>query len=193
VSVCIAAVRSSARICPQRMLVTGPPKMPWLSLPEYGSKAYVSSISREWNATPAIHRAVFFSEYAVLVERYSSRRITDPRYSLKKRRFRYCSRPSRENGERKRGWNQQCQQYECPGHGNGIGPHQTLYGRPEPFLNLALMCQPPATQSVHLAREGHEHLPGWPGCWYRCGTHGNKGLNRIMQTRVCATPLDRYQ
>jgi len=137
----------------------GPPKIPWLELPERGSIAYLPSARKEWDGTLQIQRAAFFEEYAKLVGQYSSREMTDSRDSLNAvagllRVLESMAVPPSLSGV---------------GQGEELGLGRTLHGLPERFLELALLWQPPAVEGAYLTRKPHRMLPSWSWIGWEVG------------------------
>ncbi|KAK5651193.1 hypothetical protein OQA88_12741 [Cercophora sp. LCS_1] len=138
----------------------GPPRVPWLDMPEQGSGAYAPGIRREWDGAPVVTRAGFFSEYAALVGQYSARRMTDSRDALNAvfGLLKVLERMAVDGSE---GLSDRT--------AVGVGLGHTLYGLPERFLDLALMWQPPAAQGIYLTKKTHDLLPSWSWAGWEVG------------------------
>ncbi|KAK1511378.1 uncharacterized protein CCOS01_15140 [Colletotrichum costaricense] len=146
----------------------GPPPIPYLSMPP---DIHAPTTAMAWNGVPVLLRSPFFSEYAKLLEQYTSRDMTkssdilDGMYGLLKvlEHMRGSQRPP-----------DACALTYLQGTERG---DRTLYGLPEEFLDLALLWQPPAAVGTYLTKRANDVLPSWSWAGWEVSkdpTHGEK-------------------
>ncbi|KAJ4127842.1 hypothetical protein NW768_008120 [Fusarium equiseti] len=146
----------------------GPPSIPCLSMPPNSN---APRTAKAWNGVPVLLRSPFFSEYAKLLEQYTSRDMTkssdilDGMYGLLK---------ILEHMRRPQGPPNSLVSKHVQDTGRG---GRTLYGLPEEFLDLALLWQPPAAVGTYLTKRANGVLPSWSWAGWEVSknpSHGEK-------------------
>lgn len=130
----------------------GPAEIPWLSLSDSNK---TSLIKRAWDGTPALLRSAFFSEYAKLLNQYTSRDMTDSNDALNAvlGLLKVLERMTKAGGTSALSGHSESEKDTLVGY--------TLHGLPEEFLDLALLWQPPAVKGVYLTKRPQDDLPSW--------------------------------
>ncbi|EXF83991.1 hypothetical protein CFIO01_04851 [Colletotrichum fioriniae PJ7] len=132
-----------------------PPPLMSLSPPEFPQDVLVKKM---WNGAYALLRSPHFTEYARVLEQYTSRGITDPADVLNAvtglfnalNAIRTKEKPDISE-RRMRPVIHIAAQLQA----------HSLYGIPESLLDLGLLWQPPASEKFHLVRRAGGAFPSW--------------------------------
>ncbi|CAG1992413.1 unnamed protein product [Fusarium graminearum] len=144
----------------------GPPSIPCLSMPP---NSHAPRTATTWNGASVLLRSPFFSEYAKLLEQYTSRDMTnssdilDGMYGLLKV-LEHMRRSQSPPGSLA------LKYLQDTGRGG-----RTLYGLPEEFLDLALLWQPPAAAGTYLTKRSSDVLPSWSWAGWEVGKNPSDG------------------
>ncbi|KAK1641515.1 heterokaryon incompatibility protein-domain-containing protein [Colletotrichum phormii] len=154
----------------------GPPQFPYLSM---SSTAGKSLVKHNWNTTPLLMRSPFFSEYAKLLEQYTSRDMTKPKDFLSG----VMGLLTVLEAMRRSNESSTIQTEERQAH--------ILYGLPEEFLDISLLWQPPAAKGVLLVKRNNKDAPSWSWAGWQVSKDNRAG--EIEDEKHHARPGIRFE